>query len=92
MRHTFDLILFGSTPDGSGLPRPFHRYRIEVSKWLAANSYIATISPTTAECPMPSEPHFISQLGGRDTAARLAREALEQLPANSGLKKHGNCP
>ena len=92
MRQTFDLIFFGSGTDGAGLPQPFHRYRIEVSDWLTSGSSIATILPTTADCPLPEQRHFISQIGGGTTAARLAREALEQLPGNTGLQKHGNCP
>jgi len=92
MRQTFDLILFGANTDASGLPQPFHRYRIEVSDWIKPGSSIATILPTTVDCPRPEQSHFISHLGGCDTAARLAREALEQLPGNAGLQKHGNCP
>lgn len=93
MRHTFDLIFFGSEgADGAGLPQPFHRYRIEVSAWLTSGSSIATISSTTADCPLPEQCHFISQIGGGITAARLAREALERLPDNAGLQRHGNCP
>ncbi len=92
MRQTFDIIFFGSRTDGAGLPQPFHRYRIEVGDWLMAGSSIATISPTTADCPLPEQRHFISQIGGGTTAARHAREALERLPDNAGLQKHGNCP
>lgn len=92
MRQTFDLIFFSSGTDGSGLPYPFHRYRIEVSDWLTSGSSLATISPTTTDCPLPEQCHFISQIGGGVTAARLAREALERLPGNAGLQTHGNCP
>ena len=92
MRQTFDLIFFGLGADEAGLPQPIHRYRIEVSDWLTSGSSIATILPTTADCPLPEQRHFISQIGGGATAARHAREALERLPDNAGLQKHGNCP
>ena len=92
MRQTFDLIFFGSGADAAGLPQPFHRYRVEVSDWLTSGSGIATISPTSADCPLPKQRHFISQIGGGTTATRLAREALEQLSENAGLQQHGNCP
>jgi hypothetical protein len=88
----FDLVLFGNKTDASGIPKPFHRYRIEVTSWLKPGSGIATIIPTTDDTPAPQSQHIIVKKGGVKQAAKAAREAIEAIPQNKGLVKRGNCP
>lgn len=89
----YDLVLFGKETGPGGIPVPFNRYRIEVGPWINPGTGVASVIPTTEDTPVPSPPpHFIAAKGGPKEAARMARMAIEALPENKGLMKHGNCP
>ena len=79
------LIFIGTSEGKHGLPAPFYRYDIAVSKWDGGqNAAIATIFYASEGAPMPKSRHFPTDGGGNAQAYALAKQELVKL--NQKLK------
>ncbi|HTJ45453.1 MAG TPA: hypothetical protein VL463_25280 [Kofleriaceae bacterium] len=71
------ILFSGTDHDAHGLPTPFHRYEVYVSRW-GDDGAIATVVSSTTGSPTPTPTSFVSPKSKKH-ALKLADEALRAL-------------
>lgn len=77
MSERYTIIFHGEDKDEYGLPRPFIRYEILISKW-GKNSSVLTVVPSSDGAKELARPHRIVDAGGAGGAYEAARQLLSE--------------
>jgi hypothetical protein len=81
------ITFYGTTTGGDGMPEPYHVYSIweRPAPWQGPTWKVATIYQDTAKSPMPERVNFAVEDASAGAAIQQAQQALESLPALTGL-------